>query len=59
MGVVVRGSLIGGAVGATLAFLRDRRRAEPAESALARYAKSTAEGAVAGAAVGWLAARRR
>jgi hypothetical protein len=52
--VVARGALIGGAVGAALALAR---RSEGEDTA-ARYAKSIAEGALAGAVVGLLLDRR-
>ena len=60
MHVIVRGTLIGGAVGAVLAVVRGRGKGdgEPEPSAAGRYAKSIAEGAVAGAAVGFVLDRR-
>jgi hypothetical protein len=52
--VVARGALIGGAVGAALALARSSE----GEDTAARYAKSIAEGALAGAVVGLLLDRR-
>lgn len=55
--VIAKGALIGGGVGA--AFAAVRRPGEGAESGVAgRYVKSIAEGAVAGAGVGFLLDRR-
>jgi hypothetical protein len=53
--MVLRGSLIGGAVGFVIAFVRGRKQPGFAGRAL----RSTAEGAVAGAGVGWSLQRRR
>lgn len=60
MHVVARGALIGGGVGAALAALRGGGKAsgEGAGSEVVRFAKSIAEGALAGAAVGFLLDRR-
>jgi hypothetical protein len=52
--MILRGSLIGGSVGFVLALLRGRKQPGFA----GRAARSTAEGAVAGAGVGWLLQRR-
>lgn len=58
--VVARGALIGGGVGAALAALRGGGAAEGERtgSEVVRFAKSIAEGALAGAAVGFLLDRR-
>jgi hypothetical protein len=58
MHVIARGALIGAGVGAALAVLRGGGESEPGGGAGGRYAKSIAEGAVAGAAVGFLLDRR-
>ena len=57
--VVARGALIGGGVGAAIAVLRGARaKDERTGSGLVRVAKSVAEGALAGAAVGFALDRR-
>jgi hypothetical protein len=57
--VVARGALIGGGVGAALAALRGgKAEGEGTGSELVRFAKSIAEGAIAGAGVGFLLDRR-
>jgi hypothetical protein len=57
--VVARGALIGGGVGAALAALRGgKAEGEGAGSEVVRFAKSIAEGALAGAGVGFLLDRR-
>jgi hypothetical protein len=53
--VVARGALIGGGVGAALAALRGgKAEGEGTGSEVVRFAKSIAEGALAGAAVGFV-----
>lgn len=54
---VVRGSLIGGGVGLTLALLRRPKPGERDDTVI-RVTKSVAEGAAAGAAVGFVLDRR-
>jgi hypothetical protein len=57
MHVVARGALIGGGVGAVLAVVRGRGAEADAVTA-DRFAKSIAEGALAGASVGLVFDRR-
>ena len=57
MHVVARGALIGGGVGAVFAVVRTRGAEAEAVTA-ARFARSIAEGALAGAFVGLLLDRR-
>jgi hypothetical protein len=52
--VVAKGALIGGGVGAALAALRRPAEGQADPGKLKRIAKSTAEGAIAGAAVGFV-----
>jgi hypothetical protein len=56
--IVVRGALIGGGVGAVLAALRSPAEGQEEPGRFGRVVKSAAEGAIAGAAVGFVLDRQ-